>query len=121
MSSQLKKITPIERNIIIPFIINLLEKTSHNKQLFAQEIVDEINGEMFVFNKKQYKLHQTTLRKIMNHIRINSILPVISGNKGYYVSYDKQDVYNMIESLESRAGSIQSSANGLKKFLENEI
>lgn len=119
MSSQLKPITPVERNIIMPFIINLLEKTNEGKQLFSQEIVDEVNSEMFMFNKKPYKFRQTTLRKIINHIRINSILPVISGNKGYYISYDKRDVFNMIESLESRAGSIQSSADGLKKFLEN--
>lgn len=118
--SQLRKITPMERNIIIPFVINLLEKTNgEGKQLYAQEIVDEVNGEMFAFNNKPYKLHQSILRKIMNHIRINSILPVISGNKGYYISYDKQDVFNMVESLESRANSIQSSADGLKKFLEN--
>ncbi len=57
------------------------------------------------------------LRKIINYYRVNSILPVISNSNGYYVSYEKADIEEMIESLSQRAGSILDCAIGLKRIL----
>jgi hypothetical protein len=38
-------------------------------------------------------------------------------SQGYYVSYDKQEILDQINSLTQRANSIMNSANGLKNFL----
>jgi hypothetical protein len=57
------------------------------------------------------------LRKLVNHIRVKGILPIIATSQGYYVSYDKQDILDQINSLTQRANSILNSANGLRNFL----
>jgi hypothetical protein len=59
------------------------------------------------------------LRKIINYYRVNSILPVISNSNGYYVSYDPEDIEEMVQSLTQRAGSIIDCAFGLKRILHN--
>jgi len=59
------------------------------------------------------------LRKIINYYRVNSILPVISNSNGYYVSYDPEDIEEMVQSLIQRAGSIIDCAFGLKRILHN--
>jgi hypothetical protein len=59
------------------------------------------------------------LRKIINYYRVNSILPVISNSNGYYVSYDPEDIEEMVQSLTQRAGSIIDCAFGMKRILYN--
>lgn len=66
-----------------------------------------------------YKISGVRLRKIINFIRTNALLPIIGTSKGYYVSYEKIDIQNQIKSLNERANSIIDCANGLKEFLYN--
>jgi hypothetical protein len=62
-------------------------------------------------------LSEVRLRKIINHIRHMGILPILSSSKGYYVSYDPEDIRLQIESLRDRADAILFSAEGLEGFL----
>jgi len=64
------------------------------------------------------KLTDIRLRKIVNHIRHMGILPILSSSKGYYVSYDPEDIRLQIESLRDRADAILFSAEGLEGFLK---
>jgi hypothetical protein len=48
---------------------------------------------------------------------MNGIMPIIATSQGYYVSHDKQEILDQINSLTQRANSIMNSANGLKNFL----
>lgn len=82
------------------------------------EAVESINK--FIVDKPEYNGYRFTeprLRKCCNYIRVKSLLPLVATAKGYYVSYDKEEIKSQIQSLEDRANSILSSANGLKKFL----
>ena len=63
------------------------------------------------------KITEPRLRKLVNHIRVKGILPIIATSQGYYVSYDKQDILDQINSLTQRANSIINSANGLRNYL----
>lgn len=64
-----------------------------------------------------HRLTPVRLRKLVNYIRVNGILPLIATSKGYYVSYDKAEIRSQITSLEQRAASIENCAHGLRKFL----
>ena len=63
------------------------------------------------------KLTGARLRKIVNHLRSNGILPIIATQKGYYSSYDTETIQAQIRSLKERAAGIHSAAKGLSRFL----
>ena len=51
---------------------------------------------------------------MVSHIRSNGL----ATSKGYYVSNDVAEIKGQIESLEQRARSIQSCADGLLNYLK---
>ena len=72
----------------------------------------------FLSNKNyKIKINGPRLRKFVNHIRTNSILPLIATSKGYFVTDDKEIILTQIVSLMQRANSIEGCAQGLKEFL----
>jgi hypothetical protein len=69
--------------------------------------------------RKVEGLTEPRLRKIVNHIRQNAILPVIATSKGYYTADCAQDVLSQIKSLQDRIDAIEAAKNGLRKFVTN--
>lgn len=90
-----------------------LEKRTKENPILAKQIIDGVNEK---WNPKP-KLTDVRLRKIINYYRTESILPVISTSKGYFVSYDEQDINDMMTSLCERANSIIHASFGLGKIL----
>lgn len=103
-----------EINLAYRLIPSFKNRTKDNP-VKSFEIVAGVNK---VYNTKK-KFTDVRLRKIINFYRVNSILPVISTSSGYYVSYEKKDIDDMILSLSQRAGSIFDCAIGLKRILNN--
>lgn len=67
------------------------------------------------------KMTGARLRKMVNFIRVNGLLPVIGTSRGYYVSYNKAELAMAIDSLEERARSISNAAIGLRKIRDKVI
>jgi hypothetical protein len=78
--------------------------------LMIQMMQHKRTGEQIPFSSVQ-------LRKHVNYIRRKGLLPVIATSKGYYVTYDKEEIQKQINSSFERAHSIIESAEGLKRFL----
>jgi hypothetical protein len=97
---------------ILPVLINGFKFYNKNNPIKEPEIVRKFNE-----RNGNLKLSGVRLRKLVNHIRANSLLPLIATSKGYFVCYDKSIITTQIESLEQRANSINNCANGLKKLL----
>ena len=97
---------------LVPIFIEGIRKFTDGKKIKAPEIVNLINSK---YGEKT--ITQPRLRKIVNYVRSNGLLPVIATSKGYYVSYDKQEIKQQIRSLKERASAIYSSASGLESFL----
>lgn len=97
-------------NKMIPF---LKAKTKDNR-VYSSEIVNGLNK----IWKLNPEMTDERLRRIINYYRTNAILPVISSSKGYYVSYDPQDIKRMIQSQKQRANSLLRTCSGLEKFLK---
>jgi len=104
---------------ILPAVIHSFRRYKKDSPIKAPEIIEGINDYL---TKKGYKFKMTgpRLRKMVNYIRSNSLLPLIATSKGYFTDSCKITVMDQIKSLEERARSIQNCAEGLKKFIENE-
>lgn len=57
------------------------------------------------------------VRKMINYIRGESLLPVLATKEGYFTSHEPKEIKEEIESLEQRVQSMVYSINGLKKIL----
>jgi len=55
----------------------------------------------------EIKISGPRWRKIINHIRVNSLIPgLVSTSKGYYIATSKSELKNYMESLRERINSI---------------
>ena len=100
---------------LMPVIIKGLSTKTKDNPIKAADIVNAINE-----NKNRYGIKvfsEPRLRKIINFIRSEGILPIMGTINGYYVTKNRAELESQIESLTQRAEAIMTSANGLKKFL----
>ena len=120
--AQLKKLTT-EELLLIPYLQDILLKSNKLKPKCNDEVIKELNlviDKIIAMDIDMPKLNGARVRKMINYLRCNSILPVISNSKGYYVSYEIEDISEMIISLTWRAEAIIAGANGLREII-NEI
>jgi biotin operon repressor len=68
--------------------------------------------------KKLIGLHDTTVRKYVNALRVMGY-PVCSSDDGYYLSYSKKDVLDTIHSLEGRVMGMNTAINGLRLIVDD--
>lgn len=100
---------------LIPYIVTGLKNFNKENAIKAPRLIQMINAT----NSLNHKLTEPRLRKMVNYIRSNGLLPLIATSKGYYVSHDKKEIEAQIESLLQRANSIEQSAKGLQNYLRN--
>ena len=101
---------------IIPFLIKGFSSHSEDNPIKAPVIVRQMN-DFLAKNNKGIKMNEPRLRKCVNYIRSNSILPLIATSDGYYVSQDHEVIKSQIKSLRERASSISKCADGLSVFI----
>jgi hypothetical protein len=110
------KLTKEELNIILPMVMRLLrEKSTKNNPLYGARIVDWLNykREDIGFNSP---MTESKLRKCINYIRTNGLLPVIADDNGYYITNDPIVIRDMAASLRRRTASINAAAGGLEEL-----
>jgi len=104
------ELNEIEKSIL-PLIIRGFSNYSKDNPIKEPDIVRRFN------ERSEIKINGVRLRRLVNHIRINALLPLIATSKGYYVSYDIKEIESQVNSLKQRAKSIENCAEGLNKFL----
>ena len=109
-----EELSPDELKLVAPLMNGLRTKTKQTP-IKAPEIVKAMN--VLAEKNGLIKITESRLRKLVNHIRMKGILPIIATSQGYYVSYDKQEITDQINSLTQRANSILKSTDGLRNFL----
>jgi len=111
------KLTTEEEDILLPILIQYLKRTNPLNPRMAPKIVD-----WFIY--KRYSIgfkgvfNELKLRKLINFIRTNGLLPIMSGDDGYWVSNNIEDIINMAVSLENRCRSINEAAKGLRNLAQ---
>ncbi len=109
------ELTDDELNLV-PVIVHSFRFYKKDNPIKAELIVKRMN-EYLEKNESKVKMTQPRLRKIVNYIRTNGIIPLIATSNGYFTSDCKQTIAEQIQSLQERANSIERCAQGLKKFL----
>lgn len=114
---QLRTLTTDEK-LLLPYLEKALLRTNKTKPKFNDELTEELNRVVERIKEETsidiVKINGARLRKMINYMRCNSTLPIISTSKGYYVSYDIEEIGAMILSLTMRADAIEAAANGLR-------
>lgn len=92
---------------MLPIIIRGLENhVGQDNAITGKDICAKVDG-----------LSEPRLRKIVNFIRSNSMLPVIATSKGYYTASNREELLDQIKSLDDRINAICSARDGLMKFI----
>jgi hypothetical protein len=105
-----------EELLLVPILIKGFEKRTKDNPIKDPVIRSSINENLEKLGLTK-KLSSVRLRKLVHHIRVKSLLPLIATSKGYYVSYEEADIKSQINSLEQRARSIQEASRGFQAFL----
>jgi hypothetical protein len=105
-----------EEKEILQLVIHGFKHYKKTNPIKAELIVTRMNNYLQE-NGYKIRLTQPRLRKLVNYIRSNGLLPLIATSHGYFTSDCKQTILEQIISLQERANSIERCAQGLKKFL----
>jgi len=101
---------------ILQLVIHGFRAYKKTNPIKAELIVKRMN--VFLENNGyKIRLTQPRLRKLVNYIRSNSLIPLIATSQGYFTTDCKLTIQEQIKSLQERANSIERCAQGLNKFL----
>lgn len=90
----------------------------------------DINNEVIIIENEIPKLTSHKLLKAIQFLRSTTQLPIIAvssgkihnakNNKGYYTSYDDEDIFKECASLRQRARGVLRGADGMEGFASDE-
>ena len=113
MKPLLKALTQEEKVILLPLLIRFFkEKTNENNQVTAKDIIQRFNDKKDQIGFK-CAFNNSRFMKLTNYIRAQKMLKLVSTHKGYYLSFNPDDVEECGHSLMSRIESIKAAANGM--------
>ena len=109
-TNETKPLSEYERNTLTPIIVRGLSMKIGKERAIKNS---EICAKMRLAG---YKIDNARLRKVINHIRVNALLPgVIATSEGYYIATTKTEMADYIASLESRESAIHEVSVALRK------
>lgn len=95
------ELTDFEKSLLPVFIKGFARKHGKHDAVTNRQIVARL--------KSAYpKITEVRVRKIINHIRKNNLIPgLVADSKGYYVTQDPEEVKRYIHSLAGRESEIR--------------
>ena len=107
--TQTQELSEYERREVLPRVLKGLKtKVGVENAVTNKTMVEGLK-------KLGIKTSGPRMRKIIHEIRITGEIPfLIATSKGYYITRDKSELLNYIESLEQRAASIRAIASQLE-------
>ena len=110
-------LTTYERDMLVPLLAAYLKTRVGAKYAVR-------NKEMCrMFTEKGYQgLTEARVRKCINYIRINGLVPhLIANSHGYFCATSIEQVENYIESLDQRAKAIWAMRSALNRELSGKL
>lgn len=98
---QTKDLTDHEKKVLLPLMIKgLAHHIGAENAITNSEICMKLSA-------KGYDINEVKVRKLINHIRNNNLVPrLMATYKGYYVTNDPAELYSYISSLSGRIEAI---------------
>ena len=108
---QTEPLTDMEREVFLPPIIKGLRvKVGKDKAVTNRDIVRGLKANLDI------KIGEARVRKMINHIRNNDIIPcLIATSKGYYIAETPEEVDDYIDSLYGRIEAITADVESMKR------
>lgn len=100
--TETQPLTDYERNVLLPaMVVSLRRKVGRRTAVTNKYIVRCL--------KPKYKITETRVRKLINHIRINGLVPcLIATSEGYYIAESDSELADYEQSLLSREEAIRA-------------
>lgn len=94
-------LTEYELRVLLPLLIEGLQtKLGRENAVTNKHIVNALKG--------AYKLNEARVRKIINHIRTNDLVPgLIATSEGYFIATTEAELLEYEESLKGREDAIR--------------
>lgn len=101
-SEETQPLTEYERKVILPIILEGLKtKIGKANAVTNKYIISRL--------RDSYKIDAARLRKIINHIRTNDLLPgLIATSEGYFLATTESELLEYEESLKGREETIKA-------------
>lgn len=97
--TQTEPLTEYEKNMVMPAIITLLKERKGSRSAITSKRICDI--------LENYKISEPRVRKIINHIRTNDLVPCLIANSGgYYIAQSEDEMLNYEDSLLGREEAI---------------
>lgn len=102
------RLNDYERGVLLPLVVGFL-RDARGRKLTSYMIADAIR-------KQGHACDSMRVRKVVNHIRCNSIISCLAANsKGYFVASNDREITDTILSLEGRVDAIQEVIDALRE------
>lgn len=100
--TETQPLTDYERQTLLPVMIaGLRRKTGRGMAVTNKYILSRL--------KDRYKISEARVRKLINHIRVNGLVPcLIATSEGYYIAQSEQELADYEQSLLSREEAIRA-------------
>jgi hypothetical protein len=103
-------LTDYEKDTLLPIMVKGLSKKVGNELAITNKVM------VSVMRTAGYKISEARVRKLINHIRRNDLVPLlIASSKGYYIENDDEKVREYIESLHQRASAIYAVGRSVQR------
>lgn len=98
-----------EEQVLLPMLVRGLSH-KHGKGAAVK------NAEICrALTSKGYDVTEPRIRKIINYIRVNSLVPYLLANgTGYYIASDRREILDYIETLRGRENAIREVREALE-------
>ena len=110
--TQTKPLTEYENDTLLPIMVKCLSKHIGKDKVITNA---EMCAKMAIYG---YKIGETRVRKIINHIRNNGLVEcLIASGKGYYVTESITEMKSYIESVKNREDAIRAMRLSMEEQL----
>ena len=110
--TQTKPLTEYEKDALLPIMVKCLSKRIGKDKVITNA---EMCAKMAIYG---YKIGETRVRKIINHIRNNGLVEcLIATGKGYYVTESIEEMETYIESVKNREDAIRTMRMSMEEQL----
>jgi predicted GTPase len=103
-------LTEYEEQLLLPvFITGLSKRIGKDLAISNAEMVD-------ILRKKDYKISDVRVRKIINHIRTHGLVKgLIANSSGYFVATTIEEIHDYEKSLMDRENAIRAVRMSIRK------
>jgi hypothetical protein len=101
-TTETEPLSEYERVVLVPaFIRGLIPRVGKKMAVTNKHIVSSMKG--------SYKVSDARVRKVINYIRVNDLVPcLIATSDGYYIAESEKELKDYEESLQGREDAIRA-------------